>query len=465
MATFKTVKNEIPALRFIADRMQLLSGPGRRMLDDFPWLMDSLAIERELEETSVAMETLELFPEETERIRLCLMQVRDIRTTISRLLEGTTLDDVDLFELKNFAITAVEMREIIRSVALVDTSLAEMPKLDEVVKLLDPEATGSRHFYIYDAYSAELAAKRKELKKLQAQPDYDETLSDSLTAECFRLEADVRGRLSEKLKEWARDVAAALEFAGRCDLLLAKAGLTRDLGLCRPECSEEGITFVGLRNPVVEARLEKENKKFQPVDLKLQPGVTLITGINMGGKSVTMRSVALAQAMMQFGFYVAAGDATICPVESIVASMGDADREDAGLSSFGTEIMKISSIIESAREGRKMLVLIDEPARTTNPEEGRAIAEALVEILNRTDSFCMISTHYTGVAGAKRKLRVKGLREDIAVGGGVSPAMMSDFVDYSLIEETDAEVPHEALRIASLLGVDGELVELAGKRL
>ncbi len=92
-----------------------------------------------------------------------------------------------------------------------------------------------------------------------------------------------------------------------------------------------------------------------------------------------------------------------------MTGIGDEQSELNGLSSFAAEMLNIQAIIAEARAGKKMLVLIDEPARTTNPHEGLAIANALIDLLELLKVRALITTHYSGLKTSCRKLRVKGL--------------------------------------------------------
>ena len=111
-------------------------------------------------------------------------------------------------------------------------------------------------------------------------------------------------------------------------------------------------------------------------------------------------------------------------------------------------------------EKERLLILIDEPARTTNPVEGKAIVQALGDILSRRESFSIITTHYSELGTDCRRLRIAGFREDMA-NVPISPRNINQFMDYSVVEDSSETVPHEALRIATLLGCDGNLLELA----
>lgn len=163
--------------------------------------------------------------------------------------------------------------------------------------------------------------------------------------------------------------------------------------------------------------------------------------------------------LAQFGFFVPAQEATITLMDKVVFCIGDEQNEMNGLSSFASEILKINEVVQES-DRRKMLVLIDEPARTTNPTEGKAIVQAIASIMNRRDSYCLITTHYSQLGIDCRKLRVKGFA-DTEITGTITPQNINQYMDYTLQEDNSDSVPHEALRIAEILNCNPELITTA----
>jgi DNA mismatch repair ATPase MutS len=168
----------------------------------------------------------------------------------------------------------------------------------------------------------------------------------------------------------------------------------------------------------------------------------------MGGKTVLLRTIALAQAMFQWGFFVPAREAAIAPVDEILTAIDD-PFDTPGLSSFASEMVRLDGMIRRVKTQTRTLVLIDEPARTTNPTEGGAIVNALLDLLAAHNARALVTTHYNVLSGVDR-LRVSGLSDD------------GSTMDYSLIPDYGV-APHEALRIARILGVDPELINNASK--
>jgi dsDNA-specific endonuclease/ATPase MutS2 len=200
-------------------------------------------------------------------------------------------------------------------------------------------------------------------------------------------------------------------------------------------------------HPQVKDALAERGKAFQPVDISFGLFPTLITGANMGGKTVVLKSLTLCQYLFQFGFGIPAAQAEIAVKDEIHFCIGDDQSVEKGLSSFAAEMKHIDAVIKASRENRKLLALIDEPARTTNPTEGAALVTALLRVLAGKDMSLVMTTHYDIEPGDARCLRVKGFE--------------NGNMNYALVEVQDGEVPHEALNIAQVLGIDSEWIDMA----
>ena len=179
----------------------------------------------------------------------------------------------------------------------------------------------------------------------------------------------------------------------------------------------------------------------------------------MAGKTVLLKSVGVAQLMYQFGFSIPAEQALLSQFDDVVFCIGDEQNEMNGLSSFAAEITRISDVIRRSQT-EHLLVLIDEPARTTNPIEGKALVQAIANIMQSRNSTTLITTHYSQLGLSCRRLRVKGFVENM-VDIPLNPNNINRFIDYSLVEDNSDEVPQEALRIAEMLNCEPEMISQA----
>lgn len=445
---------EEPGFLYVAEAIETMSAVGQHRLMEQTWLTDAQSINQEFDRTEQA---LRLIPTQAfTTVRHQLMQLRDLSGTFRSLQNHILINEVELFEVKRFAqifgIT-VQALESENAMNLLDGDTAVLDaKLKEVFSLLDPDHTGMAHFYIYDSYDPRLAPIRKALKASNGE-------DAELFAQQQEIEKEILVQLGDRLATYADALSEALHQMGYLDFLLAKAVLVEQWHLCRPIVGTNEYNISQLFNPRLKSRLESQKLRYQPVDIVLKHGVCLITGANMAGKTVLLKTVGVAQLMMQFGMFVPASHAEMALVDDVLFCIGDEQNEMNGLSSFASEIIKISDAVSRA-EKEKMLILIDEPARTTNPIEGKAIVQSLASLLENQPSFTMVTTHYSHLGLPCRKLRVKGFVRDMS-DQPLTPQNINLFMDYSLLPDNSEEVPQEALSIASILNCNHQLISTA----
>jgi len=349
-------------------------------------------------------------------------------------------------------------QEVFHSQEKLDTKIVEIFPLEKLISILDPQNTNIPSFYIYDNYCIELAQARKKLKKAKKE-HVSETELETLYTQTQEEELKVRTSLCEQLLQFSEMLSNNLRDLAYLDCLIAKAEQSIKYNLCKPTVGDK-LNYQAIFNPQLKEGLEKQGKKYQSIDIALEKSVCFITGANMAGKTVILKTLALCQYLFQLGFYVPAKQAEISIVNNIYISIGDEQSEITGLSSFASEILGIDNMLKQTRKDSNALVLIDELARTTNPIEGLAIVNAVADILQQNNIPSVITTHYSGLNKQFRKLRVKGLDKNIEIGA-INEKNINNYIDYSLTEDKDGEIPHEALRIASILGVDDLLIQNA----
>lgn len=423
--------------RFIIENLELESSFSKQILFEKPFLTNKKEIENQYNRIKSLLNSISridflLNDFKREKHRLC--ELRDIRGTISRLESGAILDDIELFEIKSLALTCSKINTL-----LLEFKLDEFTTItiDQVLSLLDPEGKNIGSFYVYDAYSQEL----RELRSKYKQNPENSDLLDAV----FNKESEIRASLSKEISKDVELIKEALFSLAELDILIAKTVQVVDFKLTIPKIEDGLISYQNMFHPKVEASLLMENKQFQPINIKLDNMLpVLITGANMGGKSVVLKTLALNQILFQFGFGIPAETAQISIVESIHFCSGDDQNIERGLSSFAAEILKINKVLEEIRRGKRILALIDEPARTTNPEEGTALSESLVDMLKQKNVLSVVTTHYNVSNNKCLRYRVKGIE--------------NGKMNYTLIETDTHFVPKEAINIAKTLGVDEEWV-------
>ena len=447
---FKNSFEQNPALHYVYEHLQLTSNLGRHLLLGLPFCTDAAQLQAEFDllEQTIAIALNDDCRTKLMHIRNNLHQINDIRPTLSALANDVILDDIQLFEIKK---TAILTRRIADDLKAIGCTIFPLENMDSIIALLDPEHTNIPHFYIYAAYDPELSKWRECIQNAKSVQEAEE-----FRFQAQKVEDKVRMHLTEQLRPSVQALTSNLDTLAHFDLLLAKAKLAIEWSACRPTI-EDHTQLTKLFNPEVAAVLKERGRDFQPIDISFQKETILITGANMAGKSVLLKTVSLAQYLFQFGFYIPAEKAVMCPVDELICSIGDQQSEHSGLSSFAVEILTINKIIQAGREGKSVLALVDELARTTNPEEGKRLVGNYIRLTQKLGITSLVTTHYSGIEANCRRLRVKGLQ--LKDNQTITPGNISDYMDYALVETDADEVPMEAFTIAKLLGVDNELVQ------
>ena len=428
-------------LRFILDELCTHSSYSRKLLLESTMMHDRESIEKsysvlkefyhvvENDDNKNAIQTLQF--------KLC--KLKDINNTISRLSSSTVIDDIELYEVKSLALLSADVKNILEKLNLIN--VIEIPTLDDVVKILDPDGLRIATFYIYDSYSEELAVLRKKLKE---KDFYQEEIYNKV----MEVEDAIRAKLSEALKPFASTLCEALNALADVDLNLAKALQMKELGLCFPTISNDNVaTYKGIFHPEVKNILDKEKREYQKVDIQFGMKPVIIMGANMGGKTIVLKTLAMSQYLMQFGFGIPADSAEMMIYDEMFCLTTDDQSLNKGLSSFAAEMKNIDAVIKVSHDDKKILALIDEPARSTNPTEGTALVSSLVKLLQDKAMSLIIVTHYNIKTYNNKCLRVKGLE--------------NGKMNYELVETHEGEVPHEALNIAESLGVAPQWIQMA----
>lgn len=458
MKNIKSIASENSSFKYIIDELKINSTSGRKLLLNQKMFNSEIKLIKEYDNINLVKKLLTDPSTNTflEKVKNKLSQLRDIHSTLTFLQKLNNLSDVELFEIKHFALLSEEISQSLQQIFCL---FIKLPSLQKVVEILDPENQKIPHFYIYSSYSTELDEVRCKMRELSNVENADYEILRLLEQE---IEEKVRKKICLELQVFSDSLLTTHSSLAYLDLILAKAQLAIDLELVCPDISKQTTEYKSLFNPYVSYLLNKNGKKFQGIDIKLENSPCIITGANMGGKTILLKTVALAQYMFQFGFFVPAKEANISFVDDIILCLEDKQSEISGLSSFASEMIIINNMISEVKKNKNLLVLIDELARTTNPKEGIAFVKATIEILNNYKTKCLITTHYSGVSTAIRKLRVKGLKIENA---NIKPDIknLNNFMDYSLVEDNEQIVATDGITIAEILGVDTELINLAKK--
>jgi DNA mismatch repair protein MutS2 len=206
-------------------------------------------------------------------------------------------------------------------------------------------------------------------------------------------EAEEVARILDELSAFVAANADALretlEALARFDLWAAKASLAGDLDGTRAE------TAVGPEVILLSARHPGLSGRVVPIDIRLGDGYTalVVTGPNTGGKTVTLRTLGLLSLMHQAGLHVPAAPGSRLPIwRDVFADIGDEQSIAQSLSTFSGHLRSIIRIVAAAGPGT--LVLLDELGAGTDPTEGSALAQALLDHFIRAEAVVAATTHY-----------------------------------------------------------------------
>ena len=403
-----------------------------------------------------------------ESAREVMRGVPDVRPALARASMGDLLDDAHLLELQRWFEAAERLDTL--TAGCTDLPRVANDALAACAQALECGRT-QQGFYLADGFDVTLADARAQLARAQAayeaargravaavttafgreislpefivmrtdmhgplpvgvrvvreaptyllcELDPDERALDALGArdaaaiEVAQREEAVRARLASTIASHIGALSDAAHAFGEVDVLVGAARFTRAYGCKVPVISDEtGLAFEGARFVPLEAELAAAGRVFTPIDLQLN-GVAVLTGPNMGGKSIALRTCGFIAACCSFGLPVPAVRAQVSLFDEIVwLGIGSDDDEPGGLlSSFAREVVRLRDVL--ADDVQPRLVLLDEFARTTTPREGKALFIAVIERLQAERACGLAATHLSGVAEAAhvRHYAVRGLR-------------------------------------------------------
>ena len=347
------------------------------------------------------------------------------------------------------------------------------PKFDIVVAKSHPDFEKITHLEELEVVDQDYMSVTMQLKPTDKVYEYV-TEVEQINSEIEEEEERIREELSKKISEKEQVILENCEKMGALDLALARAIYSIKHQLVKPEIVDEHvIEFEDGRNLQVEDIIKSKGKEYCPVSISLKDGVTLITGANMGGKTISLKLSGQIPIMAQYGFFVPAKKAKIGLSNYMQILIGDSQSVERGLSSFGSEMEELKEILDHGQE--RSLILIDEIASGTNPTEGTALTKSLVDYLIEKPYISLITTHFESVTEKEGvvNMQVRGLadcdfrllnREIQRANRRERINIISKYMDYRLCRvENGTQVPKEALSIAAMLGLDKAIIEGAKK--
>ena len=260
--------------------------------------------------------------------------------------------------------------------------------------------------------------------------------------------ARILAELSHAVGRMRAQLEGDMQILASADAFYARAEYGYRLRAVRPELNARGtLEIVKGRHPLLDPG------SAVPVSLSLGEGhrFLLISGANTGGKTVTLKMCGLFCLMAACGLFVPAAAGTRLSVfDGVWCDVGDSQSIEENLSTFSSHVVHIREILEQATE--RSLVLIDEPGGGTDPEEGAALARAVVAELLRRGCRGVVTTHYSA------------LKEFAYSQDGIENGCMEfDAADFRPLYRLKIGAPgsSNALLICTRLGLPASVVEEA----
>lgn len=258
----------------------------------------------------------------------------------------------------------------------------------------------------------------------------------------------ILAELSEELSPFVNEIKNNAFIIGHFDFVEAKARLAKEMKATIPMISEENhVALREARHPLIDPEKAVANdimigKDFQTV---------VITGPNTGGKTITLKTLGLLQLMAQAGLAIPAGEESQVGIfDEIFADIGDEQSIEQSLSTFSSHMTNIVRILRKMDE--KTLILFDELGAGTDPQEGAALAIAILDKVGESNAYVMASTHYP-------ELKVYGYNRV----GAINASMEFDIETLQPTYRLLIGVPgrSNAFDISKRLGLMSEVIDAA----
>ena len=267
-------------------------------------------------------------------------------------------------------------------------------------------------------------------------------------------EARVWRSLTESIVERREEIERGVAAAAQIDLVLARYRLGEKVRGTIPSVGDEGVmSLKDARHPVL---LLRDLDDVVPNDIDIgadgNQGIVL-TGPNSGGKTIILKLMGLCALMAKDGVPIPASKegARVDFFGPVIADIGDIQSVDGDLSTFSGHMLVCREVL--ANSGKNALVLMDEPGSGTDPSQGVAIAQALLEALLKTGSRVAITTHFVELkqlASSDDRFSVAGMQ---FVGGRPTYRLQAGVVgeSFALAVAERLNLPHDVLARANEL--------------
>ena len=220
--------------------------------------------------------------------------------------------------------------------------------------------------------------------------DLNNTVKELMANEKHEIERILKALAVQVLK-YEQQIRLDMEILGHFDFVFAKAKFALEFQASRPEINNAGLVELKqARHPLIPP------EKVVPIDILLGKDFStlLITGPNTGGKTVTLKTLGLFVLMAQAGLFIPAQTGSKLPVyNNVFADIGDEQSIEQSLSTFSSHMTKLIRILDVIKTGD--LFLVDEIGSGTDPQEGAALAMAILDVVQEAGIATVATTHYS----------------------------------------------------------------------
>ena len=220
--------------------------------------------------------------------------------------------------------------------------------------------------------------------------DLNNTVKELMANEKHEIERILKALAVQVLK-YEQQIRLDMEILGHFDFVFAKAKFALEFQASRPEINNAGLVELKqARHPLIPP------EKVVPIDILLGKDFStlLITGPNTGGKTVTLKTLGLFVLMAQAGLFIPAQAGSKLPVyNNVFADIGDEQSIEQSLSTFSSHMTKLIRILDVIKTGD--LFLVDEIGSGTDPQEGAALAMAILDVVQEAGIATVATTHYS----------------------------------------------------------------------
>ncbi len=210
---------------------------------------------------------------------------------------------------------------------------------------------------------------------------------------------------TDEIRPWIDELFRLYRFLGLVDFIRAKALVALSIKAVKPVITDNRqIRLRQAVHPLLFLAHQAQGKEVVPLDIQLdqQNRILVISGPNAGGKSVCLKTVGLLQYMFQCGLPVPVdAESEMALFDKLFIDIGDEQSLENDLSTYSSHLLNMKYFLKNA--DKNTLFLIDEFGTGTEPQLGGAIAEAVLEELNKKESFGVVTTHYTNLKIAAEK--------------------------------------------------------------